>query len=55
MIDAAGGLVALLSEGKLEAGEYTAQLSGADLPNGAYFVRLTVEGKGITRGVLKVE
>ncbi len=55
VIDAAGGLVALLSEGKLEAGEYTAQLSGADLPNGAYFVRLTVEGKGITRGVLKVE
>lgn len=55
VIDARGRLVRTLVDEYREGGEYREALSGTGLANGAWFIRLTVDGKSISRTLLKVE
>ena len=56
VLDAEGRIVTRLLEGaRQEGGAHTLDLSGENLPNGAYFIRLTVDGVSAVRTALKVE
>lgn len=51
--DNSGKQVAVLKQGKLDAGHYTSNLLGTQLPAGVYTLKLTYGEKAITRKVLK--
>ena len=50
-----GDHITNLAGGLLDAGAYQVRLSGTDLPNGAYLIRLRVGDQSVVRTVLKVE
>ncbi len=53
--DQSGRFVKSLVSGYLNAGSYSVEWNAADLPSGAYFVRMTSEGFAVTRRAILVK
>lgn len=55
VFDVMGRLVARLVDSRLPAGEHSVTFDGAGLPSGVYIVRLTADGKTLTRRISLVK
>ncbi len=55
LLNSLGERIAVLTDGVQTPGERTFRYAADALPNGAYFIRLTVDGASVVRTVLKVE
>jgi endoglucanase len=53
VFDINGKQVAVLKQGRLDAGQYNSSLAGSHLPKGVYTLKLTYGEKAITRKVVK--